>query len=178
MMQRQGGWIKTYTGMHFYPMDPREEEIEIEDIAHALSNICRWTGHCRVFYSVAQHCLVVANELQRLGRYRLMVLAGLLHDASEAYLTDIPSPIKPFLTGYKKAERRLEECIARKFMVPYPWPKEVKEVDEAALGAEARDLVGGTDDWIWTPSELPLVTNPVSPEVAKRLFMSKFNELK
>ena len=89
MSERVGDWIQTMSGVIFYPLDPRPEEIRIEDIAHALSHQCRFAGHCREFYSVAEHSVRVSRELPQ-----EFMLWGLLHDASEAYLVDLPRPIK------------------------------------------------------------------------------------
>src|SRR5579885_2784587 len=86
---RHGDWIQTYCGVAFYPLDPRPEEILIEDIAHALSMLCRFTGHVKRFYSVAQHCVYVSHRCDPKD-----ALWGLLHDAAEAYLNDISRPVK------------------------------------------------------------------------------------
>jgi len=128
-------YIETFTGKKFYPLWPIQEGIDIVDIAHALSNVCRYTGHCHYFYSVAEHCVrmsgVVPHEFK---------MEALLHDASEAYLADIAGPIKPFLPDYLKAERRLEVAIRRKFGLPDEMSPEVKEADRRILVTEARDL--------------------------------------
>ena len=146
-MVRQGGWIQTFLGAQFHPMDPREEDFKIEDIAHALSNICRYAGHCRSFYSVAQHSIIVSEEIEKAeagGEYglRSSVTEGLLHDASEAYLVDVPRPVKhdPALAGYRQIESHMEAVIANAFGLVFPWPHVVKEFDDAVLMAERRDL--------------------------------------
>src|SRR5258706_13895138 len=87
-----GGWIETYSGKQFHILDPQLDEIELYDIAHALSMQCRYTGHCESFYSVAEHCVIVSMLVPK-----EMAIAGLFHDASEAYLTDEVSPVKPHL---------------------------------------------------------------------------------
>src|ERR1700724_2684254 len=83
-----GGWQQTFTGRRFYPLSPRVEDVCIEDIAHALSNICRYGGHCREFYSVAQHCNMVSDWMPEFK------LEGLLHDSPEAYIGDMVRPVK------------------------------------------------------------------------------------
>src|SRR5271165_7548492 len=88
---RKGDWIQTYTGRVMYPLDPRPEEINIIDIAHALSNLCRFTGHVRTFYSVAEHSVRVSQHCDPKD-----ALWGLLHDASEAYLADMSRPMKRY----------------------------------------------------------------------------------
>jgi hypothetical protein len=136
-MSRYGGWIVTYSGIKMYPLDPRPEEICFEDIAHALSNLCRWTGHCKEFYSVAQHSVLVSVHCSPEN-----AMWGLLHDASEAYLNDIARPLK--ISGdyseYRKVESVLMIAIAEKFNLIYPIPDEVKDIDNRFIQTEARDL--------------------------------------
>jgi uncharacterized protein len=103
-------YIWTVSGKKFHPFDPQPDEIDIGDIAHALSHQCRFTGHTRVFYSIAEHSLNVAAILPD-----ELKLAGLLHDASEAYLSDISRPIKQTLPDYRELEYRIEAAIASKF---------------------------------------------------------------
>lgn len=110
---RNGDWIQTFTCQQMYPLDPREAEIDILDIAHALANLCRFNGHVKQFYSVAEHSCHVSDLLPQVWK-----LTGLLHDASEAYLCDLPRPIKRspgFAEGYLRAERDLERVITKKF---------------------------------------------------------------
>ena len=110
-------WIQTYTGKKFFPLKPNPADICIEDIAHSLSMQCRFAGHSKQFYSVAQHCNAMVNcwfphpEQRELAKY------ALLHDASEAYLTDIPRPLKhlPEFQFYRKAKKRLTKMIYIKF---------------------------------------------------------------
>jgi hypothetical protein len=83
-MKNRGGWIKTYSGVHFYPADPRLNDVNISDISHALSNQCRFSGHVSSFYSVSQHSVFVANIVADQGHPREVILAALLHDASES----------------------------------------------------------------------------------------------
>jgi len=85
---RIGDWIETYTGKQFYPLDPYPEDIDVRDIAHALSNLCRFTGHCRAFYSVAEHSIYVSTHVPK-----TMALQALFHDAPEAYIADISGPL-------------------------------------------------------------------------------------
>ena len=112
--ERVGDWIQTYTGKQFWPIDPRACEITIEDIAHALSLQCRFSGHCREFYSVAQHsCLVSSYCIDEDAGW------GLLHDAAEAYLVDLPRPIKRFSSlgvEYRKAEERVMAAVNEAFV--------------------------------------------------------------
>ena len=109
--------IRTFSGIHMSPADPRPEEICIEDIAHALSLMTRANGHFPVFYSVAQHSLDCAAMAQAEGRSSREVLACLLHDASEAYLSDITRPVKGCLPEYRRIEQVLQEMIYEKYLI-------------------------------------------------------------
>ena len=108
--------IKTYTGLYFDLNKFDSESISIKDIAHSLSLLCRGNGHVKSFYSVAQHCIACAKEAILRGYSNKVVLACLLHDASECYLSDIPSPIKKQLHEYKLIEDKLINIIFTKFI--------------------------------------------------------------
>ena len=146
MTRRHGDWIQTYTGRQFFPLDPRADDIDIVDIAHALSRVCRFNGHCVRPYSVAEHSLHVALHVTwdaGAEADRTTVLAALLHDASEAYLCDVPRPIKtmPEMAPYRAMESNVEAIIAAKYGLPHPLPAVVKRHDQRALSTEYRDLV-------------------------------------
>lgn len=170
-------WIETYTGIKFHFLDPRREEIAIEDIAHSLAHQCRFSGHTRVFYSVAQHSIEVAKLSGE------ALLTGLLHDASEAYIHDIPSPVKPHLKNYREIEDRIMAAIANKFNLIWPLPQIVKDADAICLKAEARGLLpskGG--EWVAkypTPFDIPRVrpSNALSPAASKAAFMELFDKI-
>lgn len=123
--------IRTVSGKYFdiTSMDPNT--IDIEDIAHALSFQPRFSGHLPVFYSVAQHCVMCAIHVT--DDYKL---EALLHDASEAYLVDIPSPIKALLPDYKALEDSLNRVISLKFGIKYPFNEEIKIIDKEMLLSE------------------------------------------
>jgi hypothetical protein len=170
-------WIETYTGKHLHFLDPHVDEIDIEDIAHALSNECRFGGHTRSYYSVAEHCVLVATYCPK-G----MELVGLLHDASEAYLRDIASPIKQYLTNYSAIEEKLMQVIFDKFGIQESWHNPgVKEADTMALKAEARTLLpSGGKDWLHlypTKEEAWIQPRCFTPAQAKQLYLEVFNDL-
>lgn len=167
---RVGDWMQTYTGKMFWPMDPRPEEVDIEDIAHALSNICRYGGHCTQFYSVAQHCVLVSNILT--PEYKLW---GLLHDAAEAYIMDVIRPIKPFLEGYKNIESAIEKAIAIRFGLSTEIPQEVKRADEIMLATEMqRIMVPPPQQWQLSEKPITLFIDYWSPEEAKQRFLTEY----
>ena len=129
-------YITTYTGLHFYPTEPNPDGLRIEDIAHALSLLCRGNGHTKTFFSVGQHCLHCAREAQARGYSRRVALACLLHDASEAYLSDVPRPFKQSMPQYRVLENRLLDVIYTKFLGAPLTNEEavlVKQIDDDML---------------------------------------------
>jgi uncharacterized protein len=177
MDERRGDWIQTYTQCQFWPLDPRPEDVCIEDIAHALSNQCRYSGHVESYFSVAQHSVLVSRCLPE-GE----ALWGLLHDASEAYLVDLPRPLKNFSElgdAYKKIEKRLMEVICLRFGLPQEEPPLVKHFDNVLLATEKRDLMKRSPQ-PWSITEAPLTTLrivPLEPRLAERMFLRRFHEL-
>jgi uncharacterized protein len=167
------GWIQTFTGKQFYPLDIREDDIDIVDIAHSLSMQCRYSGHSEKFLSVAEHSYHVSKLVPE--KY---ALCGLLHDASEAYLSDIPRPLKPLLPEYKKWEENLEEVISLKYNVPFPLPPEVKEVDNRILKNEYELLMKKTHEWVFYGEKLDDFDIYLwQPEEAKYHFLRRFMDL-
>ena len=141
--------MTTFTGRHFDPMQIRTEDICIEDIAHALSLMCRGGGHLKYFYSVAQHSLNCAAEAKARGWSERLQLACLLHDASEAYLSDIIRPVKANLTGYLEIENRIMGKILEKFNLSDLTEEERrmwKQIDDEMLYYELKNLISGEED--------------------------------
>ena len=135
----------TTTETAFNPVEPVLTKIHVEDILNALSNNCRWGGHVPSFYSVAQHtCCVlrVAEQIMKEPLPRDEVKQILLHDASEAYLIDIPAPIKKQMPEYMAIEDRLQEAIARRFDVRYPWDPLVHVADKVSMVAVEANACG------------------------------------
>lgn len=164
--------IQSYSGSLLNITDPKEDEIDINDIAHALSLLCRFGGHCEKFYSVAEHSVRCMWKAP-VGFKK----EALLHDASEAYLVDIPRPIKIILLDYKKIESRLEEVIASKYNLPFPMSPEVKVVDNTMLSTEKRDLMKGPP-WEGFPDPYPEEIKPWSPKKARDMFLTAFESFK
>ena len=132
-------YITTVTGIHFYPLNPNPKDIDIEDIAHALSLICRANGHFRHFYSVAQHCIACAEEAIERGYSPEVILGCLLHDASEAYLCDVTRPVKKHIPQYLQAEEKLQEVIWKRFIgreLTEAEQQQIFEIDDHILSQE------------------------------------------
>lgn len=170
------GWIQTHTGNKFYPQYPDKSLILIEDIAHALSNQCRFTGHTQTHYSVAQHCILVSYFCDEEN-----ALYGLLHDASEAYLTDIAAPVKrlPELAGYKELEKKVQSAIMKRFGLPAEEPKDVKRADILVLGLESESFMFPRHpDWVPPGPVVPSIKIlPMTPSMAKEVFLTRYDQL-
>lgn len=142
-------YITTYGGIHFYPLQPEADKIDIEDIAHSLSLICRGNGHVKHFFSVGQHCINCAMEAEARGYSRRVCLACLLHDASEAYLSDVPSPFKKSMPAYQELEQRMLEIVYEKYLGSPLTEAEaglVKAIDEDMLYFDLRELLNESSD--------------------------------
>jgi 5'-deoxynucleotidase YfbR-like HD superfamily hydrolase len=168
-------WMQTYTGINFYPTKPKIEDIKIIDIAHSLSLICRFNGHCLYFYSVAEHSVRASYIPKKTN----LQLTALLHDASEAYVGDLIRPIKEFTHEFKKIENNIQKIISKKFNLPYPFPKEIKEADNIMLATERRDILLPTKDAWCIDKYKPLkkTIQPWSYKKANLMFLQRFNEL-
>lgn len=128
-------WIQTYTGKKVYPLGPfSPEDVDILDIAHALAHTCRWGGHCSQYYSVAEHSILVSHRIEE-----RFALEGLLHDGAEAYIGDIPTPIKEQLPAITRAEHRIMSAIREKFDLAIEWPEE--ELHKADWGVQGGEVL-------------------------------------
>lgn len=184
--------IQTFTGKVFDPVNPDPALIDIKDIAHSLSLQCRFNGHVRDHYSVADHSLRVADEVKRRRGSITDRLWALLHDASETYLSDLPSPLKSEPTigpAYRKLERRVMRAVTDAFDLPGNQPKLVTEADHVLLVTERRDLLQSgrvtneqREAWTrWLDDVRPLRQRISSfdsePYYIEDLFLTNFNEL-
>lgn len=172
MTVRRGQWMQTFTGCQFWPLDPRPDEIHIEDIAHALSMQCRYAGHCIRFYSVAEHSVLLARHVSPENR-----LWALLHDASEAYLVDVPRPIKADLDNYREIESRVMAAVCQRFGLPPDMPDEVHEADNRIIGDERANLSSCVAEWSDPPAPLGIEPAYLSPASAESLFLDAFGRL-
>lgn len=172
-------WIYTYTGQKVNLYDPDPDTIKLTDIAHGLSNICRWGGQASMFYSVAQHSVMVSKMC------KTYPMLGLFHDASEAYLGDICRPLKrsPSFNHFRELEQNLLSVIQLKFCGTNIEVAEVKEADEQALVMEAEQLMGRSfrhhDEWLCDyggdVDQTPLRYLP--PEYARQAFFLRYYRL-
>lgn len=172
---RNGDFMQTATGRKFWPLDPRVEEVFIEDIAHSMSLQCRYAGHCLRFYSVAEHCVLIARKLRWEGVD--VALWALLHDAAEAYTVDVPRPLKRHLVGYKEAEAKVMSVIAERFDLAPEMPAVVHDADNRIIADELANLV--PMDWHarYAGQELGVELKYWSPEKAREEFMATFDAL-
>jgi uncharacterized protein len=177
MKDSQKAWISTYTGKKFFLLHPRLKDIDIRDIAHALSMQCRWTGHPKFHYSVAQHSwycsyLVPPSE----------AFDALMHDASEAYLGDMNRPLKHF-TGagpaYRAIEAVVQNAIAVRFEMRLVEPESVHIADNLMLYAEKKQLIRSKfrEAQKWGRGAANVKITRWTPEKAERMFLKRFREL-
>lgn len=173
---RAGSFMQTYTGRQYWPMDPRPHEVHIEDIAHSLAMQARYAGHCIKFYSVAEHSVLIARHLAAKHAPEV-ALAGLLHDAPEAYCVDIPRPLKPYLTNYKEIEQKNWLAIAARFQLDRELPAEVHDADNRIIADELVNLVPMPWHARYVGQELGVKLRYWSPEKAETEFLATFEAL-
>lgn len=172
-------WVQTYDGVKFDFNNLTEEQITITDIAHSLSMICRFNGHCSKFYSVAEHC-VLGSFAEELKTYE-QKLCFLLHDASEAYIGDVTAPLKPLLPEYEKIEKELQASILNKFgILPYYETDLIKKVDLRMLQTEKIKLFHEHMEWDLLSGVEPYKYPKIkcfSQHMIKKIFLERFFEL-
>lgn len=179
-------YIQTYSGVKFYPQNPTPDTILIEDIAHALAQTCRYGGHTDMFYSVAEHCvllteLIIDNGL-RYESYGVTLLKHmLLHDGSEAYLGDVPSPIKRMLPDYIELEKTVQSAIINKFIGDDPLMEDtqkiVDEFDRSILGDEMHLMMKPSDFVSGLRKTGLFKIEYLRPRQAKERFLDLFNKI-
>lgn len=173
-MSRRGNWMQTYTGRAYWPADPKAEDVCIEDIAHALSMLCRYTGHCKRFYSVAEHSILISQVVPTECAF-----FGLMHDAQEAYVNDLARPIKPSVPDYSKLEELNWIAICNAFRLPYKLPPIVKTMDMRICLDEQRELMAPPpfpwDADLGEPIGVTICGLP--PLEAEELFLRRFHDL-
>lgn len=177
-------WIQTFTGIAFPLLRPTVDHIDPDDIAHALARQCRFGGHCITFYSVAQHSLLIANWLAKEGFDRRAQLHGLLHDAAEAYVVDIPKPLKPLIPQHAVIEDQVLKVIQEAFGLPpmghAGLPECVKRADAAILHDERKRLMPPKPwsmEWSLSGCGLGVTIETMMPATAEDAFKAKLLEL-
>jgi 5'-deoxynucleotidase YfbR-like HD superfamily hydrolase len=172
----RGDWIQVASGELFYPLSPSADEVTIQDIAHALSMKCRYSGHCLKFYSVAEHSVYVSQHVPE--EYALW---GLLHDAAEAYSADIPRPLKRNLKEWGVIEERIQNAVCDRFGLDRKEPDVVKLVDTQMLLKEKDALLAPCatpwDTSYIIPSNFEVTIQALAPDQAKQFFLDRFKEL-
>jgi hypothetical protein len=172
-------WIQTFSNIKFDILNPKPEMVRIEDIAHALSLLCRFTGHTKFFYSVGQHSY--------LGSFLVPPKDGLwflLHDASEAFLGDVSSPLKhltPAGKAYLSLELRTMEVIIKRFGLSSVEPNSIRKIDRQMLYAEKALLMKKCNwDRLWwgQPKKAPIVIKEMSPREVEFEFLDRYYQLK
>jgi hypothetical protein len=176
-----GPYLQTVSGRWVNPFDPDPAQLEAGDIARALANQCRFGGHSRVFYSVAQHSVIVSRLVEERGGDVEDAFAALMHDATEAYLGDMPHPLKhrsPLGAAFKEAEAHLERAIRDRFDIKPDVPK-INPADRALLASERRAF--SAESWHWPELEgvepLDIELTAWSPDQAADEFAKRYAEL-
>lgn len=174
-MTIQHDWMQTYTGQAFDPMHPDPSKIHIEDIAHALAMNCRYAGHVKRFYSVAEHSYHISHAVSPQN-----ALWGLLHDASEAYIADIVRPVKHRMPEYREIERGLMWAICKKFDIGQLQPDEVSDAD-LRIVIDEKTLLLSPEPAPWQALEglkpLGVRVEAWSPTEAELYFLGRFSQL-
>lgn len=169
-------FIQTLSGKHFDYLNAQTDDVDIDDIATALSNICRFAGHLPEFYSVAQHSVLCSQIVPQEYAFE-----ALMHDAAEAYCQDIPAPLKRLLPDYRRIETLVDDLIRSKFGLPLHQSDLVKYADLTMLATERRDLeIDDGTPWLileGVPASDLIQVVPLRPGQAYGLFMKRFNEL-
>jgi hypothetical protein len=173
---RTGDFMQTWSARQFWPLDARPDEVHIEDIAHSLSLQCRYAGHCKRFYSVAEHSVLIANWIWWHGS-AADALCGLMHDATEAYLVDMPRPVKRSMHEYRMHEAALWKVIAARYSLPEVMPDVVHDADNRIIADELVNMAPMA--WHAKHSDpLGVELQFWSPEEAEAAFLETFASLR
>lgn len=168
-------WMQTFSGIQFAPMAP-EPQFSLKDIVWALSHVNRYSGHCLWPYSVLHHsCFIASRMFIDIGDSKL-ALQGLMHDATEAYMGDVPRPIKRLVPKYTEVEEQMQKQLFTHFGIDPVMDPRVKDYDNRILMDERTQVLGKVDyDWGWSPPPLGIRIIPKEPRVIRKWFMELFN---
>lgn len=170
---RKGNWMQTLKGNKFWPLDPRPEDFDIEEIAVPLGRACRYTGHCLRFYSVAEHSVLMSYLVPP-----ELALTALMHDAPEAYLQDIARPVKPALSNYAEIEGGIWRAMATWLGMPEVLPDVIKHMDNAMLLAEReQNMTPTSEDWRVPGEPAKVFLQYWLPDEAGERFLARYREL-
>lgn len=165
--------IMLHSGRLFDFLRPELNEVSVEDVAHGLAHTCRYGGQCDGFFSVAEHSVLVSEVVNS------SQLAALFHDAAEAFVGDMPRPLKQLLPEFRLIEKRIEQALFARFGIPWPVPSHVKQADYTVMAAEQRVLMpSGTNPWVTAsvePADVPI--RRLHPEQAKAFFLERYAQL-
>lgn len=186
-------WMQTFTGRKFYPLAPKAKDVDLRDIAHGLAMTCRYGGHSRQFYSVAEHCVLVSEFVEVHARnaglspdaVRNLAQLGLMHDSAEAYIGDMVRPLKhqPEMSEFRLAEAQIEDAIAAAFDLKWgPGAREaIKSIDDRILVDEIDHLMTHPElyirPWLEGLSPLGARLHCWIPEIAEKRFMLRYQEV-
>lgn len=190
----QRGWMGTITGRDFYPLDPNAADVELVDVAHGLAFTCRYGGHTKRYYSVAEHCVLVSEVVECDARkagmppdfVKALALEALLHDSAEAYIGDMVRPLKhqPQMAEFRRAEERIEECVRERFGIVSTEQsrKVIKIIDDRILVDEITALITGPERYLQTDTlrdvePIGVMITGWSPELAQHRFIERYREL-
>jgi len=173
--------ITTYSGIRMNPVQPQREDININDIAHALSLVCRGGGHVTHFYSVAQHSLVCAEEAKARGNSVRVQLGALLHDGSEAYMSDLVRPVKQQIPQYRTIENRLIDTVWAAFIPGEPLTEEerqtIREIDDDVMSWDMKILLRDEINRRYENLQIRPDHSFLPMEEVEKRFLSKFDDL-
>lgn len=180
LYQVEDGWLETFTGQKFHFTEPVPEEMHIEDVAHSLSLLCRYNGHTKAFYSVAEHCVLICDWIAANwpGASQQILRTALLHDVAETYLGDMSRPVKYQMPRFKELEHLIEDAAAVRFDLELPYPAIVEECDARILVDERQQCMSDSDnEWGTDVLEaLDVRIRFLDPPNVRRLFLDRFFE--
>lgn len=172
---RAATFIETYTGRAFWPLNPSVLHLSVIDIAHALSNQGRYSGHTRFFYSVAHHCCLLAIHVEKRGGTPLECLETLMHDSPEAYLVDIPRPVKQYMPQYREWDHAIDAQIRIWMNWTDPRPSFLDDLDSRIIVDERAALMSNSgNDWGKRLDAIGVDIQPWTPQEAEKAFLALY----
>lgn len=169
-----GPTILLHSGEYFDYENAEGSIFDASDIARGLSHICRFAGQCHRFYSVAEHSVYVSQIVPQEHAF-----AALMHDAAEAFVGDMPKPLKIMCPDYQAIEKRIERAVLDRFGLSLPLHPSIKEADIVMLATEQAQIMRNRDDWEYTRGRkvADLTIQCLAPDDAMRFFLDRFREL-